>query len=51
MKTSTQYREFAEDCVRLAKQTKTEEERKILQEMADVWRKLAEDADKQSSKT
>ena len=43
---STQYREFAEECLRLAKQAKDEHQREILTEMAKAWSKLAEEADK-----
>jgi hypothetical protein len=43
---STQYREFAEECLRLAKQAKEEGHRNILQEMAKVWNELADEADK-----
>jgi hypothetical protein len=50
MKTPTQYREFADDCVRLAQRAKTEEERKILLEMAATWHNLAEEADPQNAK-
>ncbi len=46
MTSSTQYREFAEECVRLAKQAKDEHQREILKEMAKAWSKLAEEADK-----
>jgi hypothetical protein len=42
----TQYSEFAEECLRLAKQAKDEHQREILKEMAQAWNKLAEDADK-----
>ncbi|MGA7231356.1 MAG: hypothetical protein WBX95_10575 [Xanthobacteraceae bacterium] len=42
--TSAQYREFAEECDRLAKQAKTDGERKILEEMAEAWRKVAGEA-------
>jgi hypothetical protein len=41
----TQYREFAEECRRLAKQVIDERHRKILREMAEVWSKLADEAD------
>jgi hypothetical protein len=46
MTSSAQYREFAEECLRLAKQAKDEHHRRILEEMAQVWSKLAEEADK-----
>jgi hypothetical protein len=45
MKTPSQYREFAEDCLRLAKNAKREDERKVLQQMAETWLKLADEAD------
>jgi hypothetical protein len=41
----SQYREFAEECDRLAKQAKIDGERKILEEMAEAWRKVAAEAD------
>jgi hypothetical protein len=46
MTSSAQYREFAEECLRLAKQAKDEHQQKILKEMAEAWSKLAEEADK-----
>jgi hypothetical protein len=46
MKSSAQYREFAEECLQLAKQAKDQRHRKILDEMAEVWNKLAKEADK-----
>jgi hypothetical protein len=45
METSAQYREFAEECDRLAKQAKTDGERKILEEMAKTWRIVAAEED------
>jgi hypothetical protein len=48
MEPSTQYRNFAVECRRLAKTSKTAEERKVLQEMEAVWTKLAEAADRKS---
>jgi hypothetical protein len=44
METSAKYREFAEECERLAKQAKTEHHRAILLEMAEAWRQLSERA-------
>jgi hypothetical protein len=46
--TSTQYREFAEECLRLAKQAEDEHQRNILREIAETWSKLAETADKEA---
>jgi hypothetical protein len=43
--TSAEYREFAEECDRLAKQVKTDGERKILEEMAEAWRIVAAEED------
>lgn len=45
MMTSNQYREFAEECDRLAKEAKIEHHREILEEMAQVWRRLSQEAD------
>lgn len=42
METPTQYREFAELCEHLATQTKDEQHKKILMEMAFSWKQLAE---------
>jgi len=36
MTSSSQYREFAEECLRLAKQAPDEHHRKILKEMAEA---------------
>lgn len=40
----TEYREFAEECDRLAKEATTQRHRMVLKEMAEIWRKLAEEA-------
>jgi hypothetical protein len=50
METSTQYRQFAGECDRMAKQADTERQRDILREMAEEWRKLAEDADRRGQR-
>jgi hypothetical protein len=47
MKTSDQYRDFAEECVRLAKQTKDQHNQMVLEQMAKEWIKLADKADKE----
>jgi hypothetical protein len=46
LETSAQYRGFAEECNRLAKQAKTDDHREILEEMAEAWRMVAAEADK-----
>jgi hypothetical protein len=43
METPGQYRDLAETCDRLATQVESEAHRASLIEMANVWRKLAED--------
>ena len=45
METSAQYRKFAEECDRLAKQARAAHHRTVLEEMAQVWRELADGAD------
>jgi hypothetical protein len=44
MHARTQYRAFAEECDRLAKQAMAERHRVVLKEMAETWRELAEEA-------
>ncbi len=46
METAATYREFAEQCERLAKQAKTERQRAVLREMAAVWRQLSDEAER-----
>jgi hypothetical protein len=48
METSTQYRRFAEECRRMAREAKTERHRKILEEMTQAWEQLAKEADLES---
>jgi hypothetical protein len=45
MQTPTKYREFAEECDRLAKRAKTNGT-EWFKEMAEAWRKLSEEADR-----
>ena len=48
MKTPDQYREFAAECYRLAAEARTEEQEKILREIAQAWREMAEEAETKS---
>jgi len=48
MRTPDQYREFAAECYRMAAEAKTEERQKILQEMAQAWREVAEEVETKS---
>ena len=43
MSQANKYLEFAEECERLAKNATTEQHRKTLREMAEVFRQLAEE--------
>jgi hypothetical protein len=44
MTSSTTYRRFAQECLRLAEQA-TDEHREVLKEMAEEWQRVAEEAD------
>jgi hypothetical protein len=49
METSTEYRRFAQECRRLAREAKTERHRKIMEEMAQAWERLAKEADREGA--
>jgi hypothetical protein len=49
MNPSKDYRKFAQECDRLARDAKTEQHRQILQEMAEAWEELAEACDRNRS--
>jgi Domain of unknown function (DUF4872) len=49
METATEYRRFAQECRRLARDAKTERHRKIMEEMAQAWDTLADEADREGS--
>jgi hypothetical protein len=48
MRTPDQYREFAAECFRLAAEAKTEEQQKLLREMARAWSEVAEEVETSS---
>jgi hypothetical protein len=45
MEPPREYRQFAEECRRLARKADNEQHRKILTEMAEVWSRLAVEAE------
>jgi hypothetical protein len=45
METATEYRRFAQECQRLAREAMTERHRKIMEEMAQAWERLAKEVD------
>jgi len=45
MDTPAQYRKFAEECERLAQHARGAHHRQVLEEMAQVWKELANGAD------
>jgi hypothetical protein len=50
MQTLVDYRKFAEECHRLAGDAKSERQRKILQEMAEAWRTLADETERDAQR-
>ena len=45
METAVDFREFAEQCERLAEEAASEQHRSILKRMAEAWRKVAEESE------
>jgi hypothetical protein len=43
------YRQFAEKCVRVAQQTSNPNDKALLLEMAEVWRRLADKAEREDA--
>jgi hypothetical protein len=50
METPQDYQNFADECRRLAKQVNNGEHRAILEEMAEVWLRLATEASRRGSR-
>jgi hypothetical protein len=49
METSQDYRKFAEECRRLAKEAKNVEHKRTLEQMAEAWLRLAREAQQKDS--
>jgi hypothetical protein len=49
MGTATEYRRFAQECRRLARDAQTERHRKIMEDMARAWDTLATEVDEEAS--
>jgi hypothetical protein len=50
METPQDYRKFAEECRRLAGRAENERHRATLEQMADVWLRLAAEAERKQSR-
>jgi len=50
METAKDYRKFAQECRQLAKRAGTDQHKFILEEMAEVWLKLAAEAEQKVPK-
>jgi len=49
MDSPNDYQKFADECLRLAKQASNPDHKAILEQMADVWLRLASDAKRRNS--
>jgi hypothetical protein len=49
METSQDYRKFAEECRRLAKEVKDVAHKRVLEQMAEAWLRLAREAPQEDS--
>jgi hypothetical protein len=49
METSQDYRKFAEECRRLAKEVENGEHKRVLEQMAEAWLRLAREARQKDS--
>ena len=50
METSIQYREYAKECDRLAEETKEPRHKEVLREMAQTWRNLADQEEREKAR-
>lgn len=50
METPQDYRKFAEECRRLARRAEDAQHKAILEEMAEVWLRLAAEAEQKGSR-
>ncbi len=50
METAADYRKFAEECRRLARRAEDEQHKAVLEQMAEVWLRLAVEAEKKRSR-
>jgi hypothetical protein len=50
MRRADQYRHYAAECMRLACRAKTDNEKRLLLQMAESWRKMADRAQQQEQK-
>lgn len=51
METAERYRQYAADCMRLARKTESLAEKDLLVQMAVSWRQLAERVEKEAHKS
>jgi len=49
MKPAIEYRRFAQECRRLAREAKTERHRVIMEEMAQAWEMLAKETGREGA--
>ena len=50
MEIAADYRKFAEECRRLARRAEDEQHKAVLEQMAEVWLRLAVEAEKKRSR-
>jgi hypothetical protein len=50
METAADYRKFAEECRRLARRAEDEQHKVVLEQMAEVWLRLAVEAEQKRAR-